>query len=56
MTLDFHFLDEIAGCEEVWSITFETIESLSTAISAVKSPWEEIFLVQLQVNHKIHSA
>lgn len=52
--LDFHFLDELAGCEEVWALQLETMDSLNAVVSAVRSPWEEIFSVPLQINHKEH--
>lgn len=43
------FLDEAAGGEETWKLTLQSEDVLDQIVSAIRSPWEELFSVPLQV-------
>ncbi|RZF46718.1 hypothetical protein LSTR_LSTR002581 [Laodelphax striatellus] len=47
--LELHFLDENEGVEEVWKLTYLTTEAVSNILEAIKSPWETLFSVPLQI-------
>lgn len=45
-----HFLNETEGKEELWSLVMETEETVKELINALKTPWEEMFSVPLQIS------
>ncbi|XP_020279249.1 serine/threonine-protein kinase 11-interacting protein isoform X2 [Pseudomyrmex gracilis] len=48
-TLTLNFLDEVAGLEEKWNLSFVSPGAVEAVISSVQSPWEELFSIPLQV-------
>ncbi|PSN37569.1 hypothetical protein C0J52_12646 [Blattella germanica] len=50
--LILNFLDEVAGTDETWTLTFGTEYSLQTMLSAIKDPWEQLFSVPLTIINK----
>ncbi|XP_012283278.1 serine/threonine-protein kinase 11-interacting protein isoform X2 [Orussus abietinus] len=51
-SLNLNFLDEIAGTEETWIITFVSTGAADAVISSIQPPWEELFSVPLQIATK----
>lgn len=43
------FLDEAAGGEETWKLTLQSENVLEQIVASIRSPWEELFSVPLQV-------
>ncbi|XP_022196087.2 serine/threonine-protein kinase 11-interacting protein isoform X2 [Nilaparvata lugens] len=50
-SLELHFLDENEGVEEVWKLSYLTTEAVSNILEAIKSPWETLFSVPLQITN-----
>ncbi|KAK0157378.1 hypothetical protein PV328_011126 [Microctonus aethiopoides] len=51
--LSLNFFDEIAGIEQLWTLTFVSSGAAEAVINAIQPPWEELFSVPLQIINKI---
>nr|CAD7267459.1 unnamed protein product [Timema shepardi] len=51
-TLTLYFMDEVSNSEECWNIVMETNEAVHTIVEALRSPWERLFSLPLQIVHK----
>ncbi|CAH1399762.1 unnamed protein product [Nezara viridula] len=49
--VNLHFLDEKAALEEVWSLKCTCDSQVSSIIDAIRSPWEQLFSVNLDVKN-----
>ncbi|XP_014213511.1 serine/threonine-protein kinase 11-interacting protein [Copidosoma floridanum] len=47
--LTLSFLDEVAGAEAIWCLSFVSPGAAETVINSIRPPWEEMFSVPLQV-------
>ncbi|GLG93730.1 Serine/threonine kinase 11-interacting protein [Gryllus bimaculatus] len=47
--IGLHFVDETKHKEEVWSLVFQTPTCAQAVVMAVRTPWEQLFSVPLQV-------
>jgi hypothetical protein len=45
-----YFLDEASNLEEKWTVSLATREAVDQLIEAVRSPWEAMFSVELEIN------
>nr|CAD7463999.1 unnamed protein product [Timema tahoe] len=50
--LALYFMDEVSNSEECWNIVMETKEAVHTIVEALRSPWEHLFSLPLQIVHK----
>ncbi|KAJ9584655.1 hypothetical protein L9F63_021004 [Diploptera punctata] len=50
--LILNFLDEVAGTDETWTLTFGTESSLQMVVSSIRVPWEQLFSVPLSIINK----
>nr|CAD7432498.1 unnamed protein product [Timema monikensis] len=50
--LTLYFMDEVSNSEECWNIVMETNEAVHSIVEALRSPWEHLFSLPLQIVHK----
>ncbi|XP_076173870.1 uncharacterized protein LOC143149906 isoform X2 [Ptiloglossa arizonensis] len=48
-SLTLNFLDEVAEQEESWTLNFISVSAAETVINSIQPPWEELFLIPLQI-------